>query len=94
MLGALGYWGFRAGNGLALKLGLGLGAPLLAAVVWGALGAPGAPVRLSAPLHLLLELIVFGAGVAALYAAGRQGLAGAFAVLFLLNRVLMFVWTQ
>jgi hypothetical protein len=34
-LGALGYWGFKTGGGLIAKIGLGIGAPLVAAVVWG-----------------------------------------------------------
>src|SRR5689334_23481657 len=47
MLAALGYWGFQAGDGPVLKIVLGLGAPLLAAVVWGLFIAPRAirPVR-------------------------------------------------
>jgi hypothetical protein len=34
-LGALGYWGFKTGNGTLAKRGFGVGAPLVAAVVWG-----------------------------------------------------------
>ena len=33
-LGALGYWGFKTGSGLVAKIGLGIGAPLVVAVVW------------------------------------------------------------
>ena len=35
-LAALGYWGFVTGEGLPARIGLGVGAPLLAAVLWGA----------------------------------------------------------
>ena len=35
LLVALAVWGFHAGSGLAADLVLGLGAPLLAAAVWG-----------------------------------------------------------
>jgi hypothetical protein len=31
----LGYWGFKTGGGMAAKVGLGIGAPLAAALVWG-----------------------------------------------------------
>ena len=41
MLAALAYWGFTVGEGVGAWL-LGLGAPLLAAVVWGAVVAPRA----------------------------------------------------
>ena len=40
-LTALGYWGFAEHEGVLQWL-LGLGAPLLAAVVWGAFVAPKA----------------------------------------------------
>jgi hypothetical protein len=39
-LAALAYWGFQLGKGLIAKIGLGIGAPLLAAVVWATLVAP------------------------------------------------------
>lgn len=31
-LAALGYWGFQAGGGALVRIGLGIGAPVLAAV--------------------------------------------------------------
>ena len=37
---ALGYWGFKTGGSLITKLALGIGAPLLAAVLWGTFVAP------------------------------------------------------
>ena len=46
VLGALGYWGFKTGNAMIAKIALGVGAPLAAAVVWGAFGSPRAPVQL------------------------------------------------
>jgi hypothetical protein len=33
-LAALGYWGFKTGHGIFLKVILGLGAPLAAATIW------------------------------------------------------------
>jgi hypothetical protein len=93
-LGALGYWGFKTGRGLIVKVGLGIGAPLLAALVWGMLGAPDAPVLLPEPLHLLLELMIFGLAAVALYDAGHPRLAWVFGLAFVINRVLMFVWGQ
>jgi Protein of unknown function (DUF2568) len=41
MLAALAYWGFTVGDGIGAWV-LGIGAPLLAAVVWGAWVAPKA----------------------------------------------------
>ena len=47
LLVALAVWGFHAGSGLAGDLVLGLGAPLLAAVVWGLWVAPASRRRLA-----------------------------------------------
>jgi hypothetical protein len=94
VLGALGYWGFKTGRSRLAKIGLGIGAPLLAAVVWGTLIAPAAPVDLATPVRVALELVIFGLGVAALYAAGRPRLAQVFAGLVVVNEVLLLAWDQ
>lgn len=90
----LGYWGFRTGNGGALRYLLGIGAPLLAAVVWGMFVAPKASIPVAAATRLVLELVIFGAAALALWAAGRPGLAGAFTLIAVISRVLMTVWRQ
>ena len=84
---ALGYWGVRTGGGPVTKTALGIGAPLVAAILWGLFAAPRAPV--SVPLVGLGKLIVFGSAVAALYTTGHRGLAIAFAVLVVANSVLV-----
>ena len=87
-LAALGYWGVWVGGGPVTKVALGIGAPLFAAVLWGVLAAPRAPV--SVPLvGLGVKVIVFGSAVAALYTTGHRTLAIAFAVLVLVNGVLV-----
>jgi Protein of unknown function (DUF2568) len=43
---ALGYWGIKTGSGAIAEVALGIGAPLVAAVVWGVFVAPRAPVAL------------------------------------------------
>ena len=92
MLAALGYWGFTLDQGLAVRVGVGLGAPLLAAVVWGMLLAPKAPNPLQEPWHLLLELLIFGLAIAALYAAEQPRLALAFGIVYAINVVLRYTW--
>ena len=91
---ALGYWGFSYGKGTLLKLALGIGSPLVLAVVWGAFGSPNAPVKLSFSMHLLLEIAVFGLPALALYAAGRSGWAAVYATAVVVNGILMYVWNQ
>ncbi len=91
---ALGYWGFQTGKGVMLKWLLGIGAPLLTAVMWGTFGSPNAAVKLSAPLHVLLEVLVFGLPAVALFAAGKPTWAWIFAITVIINRALMYVWGQ
>jgi hypothetical protein len=89
LLVALAVWGFRVGVGIAVKLLLGLGAPLLAAVVWGLWVAPASRRRLGDPARLVVEVRLFGAGVAALVAAGLPLVAVGFAVVVAVNMVLV-----
>ena len=94
MLAALGYWGFTLDQGLAIRVGAGLGVPVLAAVVWGVWMAPRAAHPLPEPLHLIVELIIFGLAIAALYAAGRPWLALIFGIVYVINVALRYVWRQ
>ena len=93
-LGALGYWGFNTGGGAVAKITLGIGAPLVAAIVWGTFLSPRAAVALPGPLVLLLQALVFAAGAAVLAATGHPKLALAFGVIVVVNAVLMYVWGQ
>jgi len=94
ILAAVGYWGFKTGSGWFLKFLLGLGAPLLIAVLWGTFAAPKAPYHLTGFSLLALEALLFGSAVAALYATGNFSLAWGFAAVVILNRVLILVWKQ
>lgn len=89
-LGALAYWGFRNGGGLPMKLLLGIGAPLAAAVVWGTFISPKASIPVTVPVRLLLELCVFGSAAAALFAAGRSALAAVFLIIVLIDTVSIY----
>ncbi len=93
-LGALGYWGFKTGSTTLAKIGLGLGVPLVAAVVWGVFVSPNAPVQLPGLLALILQVLVFGSAAAGLAATGHRTLAGIFALVVVANALLMYVWGQ
>ena len=94
MLAALAYWGYQTGDSLPMKLVLAIGAPLVAAVVWGAFIAPRAWRRLADPARLLLELVLWIAATVSLAAAGRPTLAIIFAAVVAVNLVLGMVWDQ
>jgi hypothetical protein len=93
-LGALGYWGFKAGNTTIAKIALGVGVPLVVAVVWGTFVSPRAPVELPGALVVVLQALVFGSAAAGLAATGHRTLALVFVVVVVINAVLMYVWGQ
>ncbi len=94
LLAALGYWGFSLDGGWWLRLVAGLGAPLLAAVVWGFWVAPKATHLLADPWRFGLEIVLFALGAGALILAGRPSLGAALFIIFLINRLLMTFWRQ
>jgi hypothetical protein len=85
-LGALAYWGFHEFDGAAAIV-LGLGAPLVAAAVWGLFVAPKRRVHRGEAFRWLAELLVFGAATAALVDAGAVVVAIVFALLAVGNGV-------
>jgi hypothetical protein len=54
---------------------LAVGAPLVAAVLWGLFAAPKARIRATA-LVVLVKVLVFGSGALALLSTGHPVLAG------------------
>ena len=94
ILAAAGYWGFNTGTQTSAKIVLGIGAPLLVALGWGIFLAPASPRRLAEPGRLLAELAIFGVAIAALYSTGAHYLAGAFALTYALNKILLTIWRQ
>jgi len=93
-LAALGYWGVRTGQGLALKVALGAGAPLLLAIVWGILVAPRSAVILPRPVVFTLGFVLLELSALALAAAGQGQFALVYAVVIALNAALIAAWRQ
>jgi hypothetical protein len=91
-LAGLALWGVRAGRSPIADLALGLGAPLLAAAVWGTFAAPKSPRRLHGPALAAVQLPVLGAGAVALAGAGQARLGAFFAGLVVLNALLLRLW--
>lgn len=82
---ALGYWGFSAEVSVPLNVVLGIGAPTIAAVVWGLFAAPRARFQLPVTGVLAVKAVVFAAATLGLYLADNQGLAIAFGAIAVLN---------
>ena len=91
---ALGYWGLQTGPTTIAKIGLGIGIPAVAVVVWGLFGAPKAVWHLNGPWRLILEVVWFGSAAVALFAAGQRVLGVAFALVFVLNYSLTYALGQ
>lgn len=94
VLAALGFWGFHSGSETVAKVVLGFGLPLAAIVVWGLFGSPKAMWHLNGLWRLLLQIVFFGSAAVALFAAGQRVLGVVFALLFMLNTTLVYMWAQ
>ncbi|MCX5214802.1 YrdB family protein [Kitasatospora sp. NBC_00240] len=79
LLAALCYWGIRTGGNLPVKILLAVGAPALAATVWGLFLAAGGPTfPLPTAATIALKLLVLGTAPLALAATGHPVLAWVF----------------
>jgi Protein of unknown function (DUF2568) len=94
VLAALGYWGFHTGPNIFMKIGFGIGLPVIAIVIWALWGAPRSATRLRGFWFLLLQIIFFGSAAIALYTAQQHTLGIVFALVFVLNCTLGYVWRQ
>jgi hypothetical protein len=74
-VGGPGVVGFTRPVSQSASMALGLGAPLVAAVVWGAFAAPRASFSLPLAGVLAVRALVFGAAAAALASVGHRTLA-------------------
>jgi Protein of unknown function (DUF2568) len=94
LLAAFGYWGFQTGSSTLVKVLLGIGIPLLAAVIWGIFMAPNSARHLQGGAYLVLKALLFGLAVVALMTAGRTTLGVVFAAVVVINTILLYIWRQ
>ena len=92
MLTAYAYWGFHTRTTTMLKITLGIGIPLIVAVIWGFFMAPNSPRRLQGAAYLALKVVLFGLAIAALMAVGNRALGIVFAAVFVINTILLYIW--
>jgi hypothetical protein len=88
LLAALAYAGLQVNVVVAIL------APLAAAVVWGLLVSPKAPVTLSTAAWVAVQVVLFGAAVVGLVLAGNTVLGIAFAVAVTVNLALVLSWSR
>ena len=94
MLAAVGYWGFKTQSSWLMKILLGIGLPVLIAVLWGTFLAPRATHPLRGASFLLLELVLFASGAVGLFASGKQALGWTYTIVLIVNKILIILWQQ
>jgi hypothetical protein len=85
-LAILCWWGFATGTGVT-AFAPGIGAPLVAAVIWGLFAAPKARFSLPRPAVVAVKVLVFGAAAVALAALDQPVPAVVFAVIVVVNLI-------
>ncbi len=85
MLAAFAVWGASVGSTPLTRILLAVGAPLLAAVVWGLLLAPKSPRRLRGLYYVALKIVLFGLAALGLIAAGQTAAGIVLAAVFLIS---------
>ena len=93
LLASVAYWGWWEGNGVWSWV-LVVAAPLAVAALWGRFLAPKSTHRVADPWRLVFEVLLFGAGVAALARAGDGIGAIVFGVLVATHLALTFALGQ
>lgn len=91
-LAAFGYWGFHIGNTLLTRIILGIGSPLITAIIWGMFASAKPIIRVSVLVSILIQLAIFGTAIIALYFAGQRKLAGVYSIVVLVEMVLTYVF--
>jgi Protein of unknown function (DUF2568) len=94
MLAAVGYWGFKTQSDWPMKILLGIGLPILIAVLWGLFIAPRATYPLRGTSYLVVELILLASGAVALVASGKPSLGWAYTMVLIVNKFLLVLWKQ
>ena len=94
MLAAVGYWGFKSQSAWGMKILLGIGLPILIAIIWGLFIAPRAMYPLKGISYLVVELTLLGSGAVALFAGGKPTLGWAYTIALIVNKLLLVLLNQ
>lgn len=91
---AFAWWGFQATGNTLVNVLLGVGLPIVMAVVWGAFLAPTSKRRLSGAAYYAAQAVVFGLAAAGLWAANQPVWAVVLAVVYVLNTIAVSLTRQ
>lgn len=93
-LAAFAYWGFNTTDLTIVHIVLGIGVPVLGAVLWGVFAAPKASRRLQGAAYWAFKAVFFALAAAALIAAGQTTAGIMLGVVAAVNLILLYVWKQ
>lgn len=94
MLVVISYFGFHGDKPVAVQLLIGAVLPIVIIIFWGLFMAPNAKRRFSLVVVRIVALALFLIAALALYETGLSGLSIGFAVVAVINAVLVFIWKQ
>jgi Protein of unknown function (DUF2568) len=90
----LADWGWHRGEASGTRLLQAIGAPLLAAVVWGLFAAPRAKFTIPLAGQLAVKVLVFGWATWALFDLKLPALGVVFALVVIVNTTAATVWRR
>ncbi|HEX6945171.1 MAG TPA: YrdB family protein [Casimicrobiaceae bacterium] len=90
-VGAVAYWGWSTSESLPLRLVLAIGAAAILIVLWSLIVAPKAANPIPQSARMLIGTGLLLTAAAGLAVAGQPGAALAFAIVVIVNQVLLFV---
>jgi hypothetical protein len=88
-VGFVGYWGFTASDDMLTAALLGIGAVIIFAVVWGLFLAPNATRGLNRTQKNVIGTLVLLVAAAALALAGQPVIASVYAVVVVVNAIVL-----
>jgi hypothetical protein len=88
---SLGLWGWRAGGSSPLRFVLAIAAPLVLIAIWSIWIAPKADSPLDPTVRVIVGSALLLAAAGGLWLVGLSRVAAIFAVLIIVNTILMFV---
>jgi hypothetical protein len=94
LLIAFAYVGFQIGATPLVRVVLAIGAAVLVTLIWGRYMAPKSDARLTGAAYLALKFVLFGLAALGLAVFGQSALAIIFAIVAVINQVLLLVWQQ
>lgn len=94
MLYAIGYWGVHLKQSTVIRWVVGIGLPVVVAIIWGVFLAPKSVIQIPHHIKLLGKFILMESAAALLYTTGKTNMTIYFAVISAINFLLILIWKQ